>query len=598
MPAEGPTRKPRRSSTSFILPAINNIPQSATPAAMNGANKEGKDAKDPYTNLLVNYYDAAPLFWPEFKDPAQAPLQLKGCLPNGLLPCPLGPGWSIDVNDLLILHPDKIKGQKGYTEWKLITCRACGKTYDGKNGRSVARRHLQDKHGMPLAAQSRRSRWDWLKGMGDGDGEDMHGKKRKRPSTAPRMQAKLEKHYSAFLLNFGPAGLATSYGLTLIAPEFRPAPGEIPAPFTIHPQDAGRYKIKPAAREQWIDGSYGKVIVPEEIARAVGAIWDGIDFEYAPEDAPTEKAVKMEALEESARGQAENSAVESNHDKQPSHGNGKDAQGEPSSQARRQAQPQSHNASQKPLPRTSNSAEIPSTVPSSNPVARAEPDTPSTERSSIPPSGPIPARIPIVPIPPLPHEQASQPIAQPTPSTHTHAPEALPAAAPEAGPSVAQPRPNFSIKVKRLASDGQPVVTGPIPVSLRTSQSRSPAGPSQQIPPALVANQIPTSIHPIPNQFAPLGPAPLHSAEDWPTFVAGSQPLQGLPIGYRSFPQQPTPGHVLPNVAMPPDLGQPDDATRAMLFSQMQHSWDGSAGGREMGESFGQQMQMGQRPDM
>lgn len=105
-------------------------------------------------------YESTPVFFPDFADASQPLLQLRACRPNGLLPCPAAPGWSLDVNDLLILHPDAHKGDKAYTAWKLITCRVCGKTYDGKNGRSVARRHLQDKHGMPLAAQSRRSRWD------------------------------------------------------------------------------------------------------------------------------------------------------------------------------------------------------------------------------------------------------------------------------------------------------------------------------------------------------------------------------------------------------------------------------------------------------
>ncbi|KAI5480179.1 hypothetical protein MNV49_001505 [Pseudohyphozyma bogoriensis] len=36
----------------------------------------------------------------------------------------------------------------------------CGKVYRGKHARSVWRRHLQDKHGIPLSAQPRRTRWD------------------------------------------------------------------------------------------------------------------------------------------------------------------------------------------------------------------------------------------------------------------------------------------------------------------------------------------------------------------------------------------------------------------------------------------------------
>jgi hypothetical protein len=46
------------------------------------------------------------------------------------------------------------------SRFEMYTCRVCAKTYDGKNARSVARRHLQDKHGVPLSLQGRRSRWD------------------------------------------------------------------------------------------------------------------------------------------------------------------------------------------------------------------------------------------------------------------------------------------------------------------------------------------------------------------------------------------------------------------------------------------------------
>ncbi|KAM0745874.1 hypothetical protein T439DRAFT_330236 [Meredithblackwellia eburnea MCA 4105] len=36
----------------------------------------------------------------------------------------------------------------------------CGKSYKGSNARSIWRRHLQDKHGVKLSDQPRRSRWD------------------------------------------------------------------------------------------------------------------------------------------------------------------------------------------------------------------------------------------------------------------------------------------------------------------------------------------------------------------------------------------------------------------------------------------------------
>lgn len=39
-------------------------------------------------------------------------------------------------------------------------CEHCEKSYSGKHGRSILRRHYQEKHGIPLTAQPRRTRWD------------------------------------------------------------------------------------------------------------------------------------------------------------------------------------------------------------------------------------------------------------------------------------------------------------------------------------------------------------------------------------------------------------------------------------------------------
>ncbi|GAA5906079.1 hypothetical protein JCM8208_006336 [Rhodotorula glutinis] len=39
-------------------------------------------------------------------------------------------------------------------------CPQCDKVYRGKHARSIWRRHLQDKHGIPLSQQPRRTRWD------------------------------------------------------------------------------------------------------------------------------------------------------------------------------------------------------------------------------------------------------------------------------------------------------------------------------------------------------------------------------------------------------------------------------------------------------
>ncbi|PWN27056.1 hypothetical protein BDZ90DRAFT_260729 [Jaminaea rosea] len=46
---------------------------------------------------------------------------------------------------------------KGKTSF---SCPHCDKTYKGKHARSIWRRHLQDKHGIPLSVQPRRTRWD------------------------------------------------------------------------------------------------------------------------------------------------------------------------------------------------------------------------------------------------------------------------------------------------------------------------------------------------------------------------------------------------------------------------------------------------------
>ncbi|KAL9934081.1 hypothetical protein V8E36_007163 [Tilletia maclaganii] len=42
----------------------------------------------------------------------------------------------------------------------IFPCPFCDKSYEGKHGRSIWRRHLQDKHAIPLSAQPRRTRWD------------------------------------------------------------------------------------------------------------------------------------------------------------------------------------------------------------------------------------------------------------------------------------------------------------------------------------------------------------------------------------------------------------------------------------------------------
>ena len=43
---------------------------------------------------------------------------------------------------------------------QIYPCPQCPKKYSGKHARSIWRRHLQDKHNIPLAQQPRRTRWD------------------------------------------------------------------------------------------------------------------------------------------------------------------------------------------------------------------------------------------------------------------------------------------------------------------------------------------------------------------------------------------------------------------------------------------------------
>jgi hypothetical protein len=126
-----------------------------------------------------------PSAMPALRDPNLAiPIQ-KGKKSSTMLPLrnhrgyllPAPPNATLEVNDLLLLHPPALSPGKtqppmsqynpapvaaeGYRSmFEMYTCRVCSKTYDGKNARSVARRHLQDKHGVPLAMQARRTRWD------------------------------------------------------------------------------------------------------------------------------------------------------------------------------------------------------------------------------------------------------------------------------------------------------------------------------------------------------------------------------------------------------------------------------------------------------
>ncbi|CAO1633895.1 unnamed protein product [Parajaminaea phylloscopi] len=56
-----------------------------------------------------------------------------------------------------LVGPDEDAAQKVKG---IFACPHCDKSYKGKHARSIWRRHLQDKHGIPLSVQPRRTRWD------------------------------------------------------------------------------------------------------------------------------------------------------------------------------------------------------------------------------------------------------------------------------------------------------------------------------------------------------------------------------------------------------------------------------------------------------
>ncbi|SNX84136.1 uncharacterized protein MEPE_02844 [Melanopsichium pennsylvanicum] len=68
-----------------------------------------------------------------------------------------GPMTQQDIDNLLAMS----RAQAGnYADASAFPCTYCDKVYTGKHARSIWRRHLQDKHNIPLSAQPRRTRWD------------------------------------------------------------------------------------------------------------------------------------------------------------------------------------------------------------------------------------------------------------------------------------------------------------------------------------------------------------------------------------------------------------------------------------------------------
>ncbi|ORY21992.1 hypothetical protein BCR39DRAFT_562480 [Naematelia encephala] len=229
--------------------------------------------------------------------PAVSTVELKGVV-GPLLE--VVPGCRLEGNGLLILHPptldpgcqkppisqynpppedDALAVENHRSQFEMYTCRLCRKTYDGKNARSVARRHLQDKHGVPLALQKRRSRWD---GEPDRPKDAVEVRERtlqsKRNWAAKnRPSRRLENRHADFLRLFGPPGLEMPSGLRLVAPEYR------------NPEMTFSNDMV------FLDGSAGRVVIPDEILRGAKALEDRLEGsqDLLPEDMIDSPLCKM-----------------------------------------------------------------------------------------------------------------------------------------------------------------------------------------------------------------------------------------------------------------------------------------------------------------
>lgn len=67
---------------------------------------------------------------------------------------------STNMDDLLALSRQAQLEADGGPNANVFVCPHCEKRYVGKHARSIWRRHLQDKHAIPLSVQPRRTRWD------------------------------------------------------------------------------------------------------------------------------------------------------------------------------------------------------------------------------------------------------------------------------------------------------------------------------------------------------------------------------------------------------------------------------------------------------
>ncbi|SPO41525.1 uncharacterized protein PSFLO_07007 [Pseudozyma flocculosa] len=83
----------------------------------------------------------------------------------------------------------------------MFACPHCEKTYTGRHARSIWRRHLQDKHNIPLSIQPRRTRWD-----GDANRPKNAEERRARMLESKRRWARKKRQQEKMGLNKGSAG--------------------------------------------------------------------------------------------------------------------------------------------------------------------------------------------------------------------------------------------------------------------------------------------------------------------------------------------------------------------------------------------------------
>ncbi|KAL7424617.1 hypothetical protein Q5752_000301 [Cryptotrichosporon argae] len=204
------------------------------------------------------------------------------------------PNTTLDGSDLLIINAPGTHSSGSVFE--VYTCRVCYKAYDGRNARSVARRHLQDKHGVKLEWQKRRTRWESVNPVRPAE---VVRAQRERVKTSKReyaqrvrLQLRIEREHASYLESFGPRGLRTFAGVDLVAPRFKAQ----------HPDATGGC----------LDGHADGIILPSDLRADIAALKQLLRAEVRGGRPESPLPVLREELGSDADGEGE--------DEQPSQG--------------------------------------------------------------------------------------------------------------------------------------------------------------------------------------------------------------------------------------------------------------------------------------